>query len=524
MMKLLSSLISIPLRGAADIRARRFLNLDPVAAQRELLPGLLRKASETNFGRASDFRKIASLPFEKAYSVFSQEIPIRTYQQFWEEWFSESFIKNDKGQQLSLNNVSWPGVIPWLCETSGTTAPTKLIPFSAEMFRMNQRAALDMICCYMASNPASRLTGGKILYMAGSTRLKDMGAGVVAGDMSAITLAMRPAWINRYVEPKEPLASAGWDERLCGMAELLLNDPEIRVISGVPPWIILLLQKVESLSGRKVTEALPNLELIIHGGASKIPYNAEFQRLFSSGGPEFIELLPSSEAFIGFQVYGENRMRLTPFYGTFFEFVPIEQLDESGAPLSSARAVPLEQIETGQRYAVILTTCSGLWRYHIGDTLRFLDKERFQIEFTGRDRFLDRFEEKVTQGEVEQAVASLNEQYTGLAREFMVGADIPGRRHKWVLACRGELVSSDLVSDFLDNQLCRGNADYATFREQGRINRPEVLLLPEEEIYDWSLKVRGKLGGQNKIPHIDPTLTGELVKSLYEYVEDGSIA
>jgi hypothetical protein len=308
------------------------------------------------------------------------------------------------------------------------------------------------------------------------------------------------------------------------MAELLLNDPEIRVISGVPPWIILLLQKVESLSGRKVTEALPNLELIIHGGASKIPYNAEFQRLFSSGGPEFIELLPSSEAFIGFQVYGENRMRLTPFYGTFFEFVPIEQLDESGAPLSSARAVPLEQIETGQRYAVILTTCSGLWRYHIGDTLRFLDKERFQIEFTGRDRFLDRFEEKVTQGEVEQAVASLNEQYTGLAREFMVGADIPGRRHKWVLACRGELVSSDLVSDFLDNQLCRGNADYATFREQGRINRPEVLLLPEEEIYDWSLKVRGKLGGQNKIPHIDPTLTGELVKSLYEYVEDGSIA
>ncbi len=523
-MKLVSSLISLPLRAAADIRARRFLNLDPLAAQRELLPYLLDKTAETSFGLTYNFRKMASLPYQKAYRAFSQEVPIRTYQQFWDDWFSKSFIKNDKGQQLSLDNVSWPGVIPWLCETSGTTAPTKLIPFSIEMFRMNQRAALDMICCYMASNPGSRLPGGKILYMAGSTKLKDMGKGVVAGDMSAITLAMRPGWMNRYVLPEEPLASASWDERLHGMAELLLNDPEIRVISGVPPWILLLLQTVESLSGCSVNDLLPNLELIIHGGASKVPYNVEFQRLFHGSAPNFIELLPSSEAFIGFQLYGEKRMRLTPFYGTFFEFVPIEQLDEKGAPISSAQAVPLEQIEIGQRYAVILSTCSGLWRYHIGDTLRFLDKEQFQIEFTGRDRFLDRFEEKVTQGEVEQAIASLNESYRGLAREFIVGADIPERRHKWVIACKGELPPVGVVSDLLDKELRTRNADYATFREQGRINRPEVLLLSEEGIYDWSLKVRGKLGGQSKIPHIDPTLTGELVKSLSEYSQQGSLA
>jgi hypothetical protein len=388
---------------------------------------------------------------------------------------------------------------------------------------MNQRAALDMLCCYLAAEPGSRIPGGKILYMAGSTHLKQMGPGVLAGDMSAITLQQRPAWLNPFVEPQEPLTSAPWDERLDGMARLLLADQKIRIISGVPPWILLLLQQVESLAGRPVREALPDLELIIHGGTSMLPYTAEYQRLIPVGGPHFLELLPSSEAFMGFQVHGESAMRLTPFYGAFFEFVPLEQLDETGAPLPDAQAVPLAEVVVGQRYAVILSTCSGLWRYHIGDTLRFLDTERFQFEFTGRDKFLDRFEEKVTQGEVEQAITALNALHGGVVREFMAGTDITNRCHHWVLACRGGMLPSELAADFLDRQLRNSNADYATFREQGRIHAPQVLLVNEQLIYDWSQQVRGKLGGQSKIPHIDPTLTGELVQSLSAYAESNHI-
>lgn len=220
---------------------------------------------------------------------------------------------------------------------------------------------------------------------------------------------------------------------------------------------------------------------------------------------------------MGFQVQGETAMRLTPFYGAFFEFVPIEQLDDTGAPLPYAQAVPLTGVVAGQRYAVILSTCAGLWRYHIGDTLRFLDTDRFHFEFTGRDKFLDRFEEKVTQTEVEQAVAALNSKHGGLVREFMVGADIAGRCHRWVLACRGDGVSSDRAAALLDDHLRSANADYDTFRQQDRINPPSVLLASEQQIYDWSAEVRGKLGGQSKIPHIDPTLTGELVQSLSDY-------
>jgi hypothetical protein len=516
------SLLALPLRAAADIRARRFLHRDPLEAQRELLPRLLRRAAATCFGSSHGFDGIAGLPFERCYHQFRQQVPIRTYRQFWDEWFGPCLNTTVQGPQLLLRNLTWPGLIPWFCETSGTTAPTKFIPFSTEMFRMNQRAALDMLCCYLTAEPGSRIPGGKILYMAGSTQLKNMGDGVLAGDMSAITLQQRPAWLNPFVEPQEPLASAPWDDRLIGMARLLLADHTIRIISGVPPWILLLLKQVEALSGRPVAETLPNLELIIHGGTSMAPYAAEYQRLIPAGGPRFLELLPSSEAFMGFQVHGEPTMRLTPFYGAFFEFVPIGQLDETGAPLPDAQAVPLADVVVGQRYAIILSTCAGLWRYHIGDTLRFLDTEQYHFEFTGRDKFLDRFEEKVTQGEVEQAVATLNAQYGGIVREFMVGADIPNRCHHWVLACRGDGLQAQQTADLLDGLLRNSNADYETFRAQGRINGPSVLVVPEQCIYDWSAEVRGKLGGQSKIPHIDPTLTGELVQSLATFSEAGS--
>lgn len=516
-MGITASLLNLPLRLAADMRARSFLRQDPCAAQRELLPQLLRSAATTDFGQAHGFAELASQPFEACYTRFQKAVPIRTYRQFWDDWFSPCLQTNAQGRSLQLRDISWPGLIPWFCETSGTTAPTKFIPFSREMFAMNRRAALDMISCYLARETGSKLPGGKILYMAGSTQLKELGQGVLAGDMSAITLSLRPSWLDPFVEPQEPLASAPWDQRLQGMAELLVQDRSIRVLSGVPPWILLLLQQVALLTKLPLHEALPNLELIIHGGTSMAPYAAEFERLFPHGGPNFLELLPSSEAFMGFQLHGEAHMRLTPYYGAFFEFVPIEELDPQGSPLPDAAAVPLAAVETGQRYAVILSTCAGLWRYHIGDTLRFLDIEQFHFEFTGRDRFLDRFEEKVTQGEVEHAIAALNQCYGQVVKEFMVGADIAKRCHHWVLACTADHLSAELVSEYLDTRLRDANADYATFREQGRISAPQVQLVQQQTIYDWSREVRGKLGGQSKIPHIDPTLTGELVQSLAAY-------
>ena len=355
--------------------------------------------------------------------------------------------------------------------------------------------------------------------MSGSTALTEMKRGVYSGDMSAITLRFRPWYLSPFVVPGEQVAALPWDKKLEAMARMLLADHSIRVISGVPPWIILLLQRCMELSGKPLSRVIPNLELIIHGGTSLAPYQGEFKMLFEGNLPHFIELLPSSEAFMAFQCAGDPGMRLTPFYGSFFEFVPFEYLDDSGKPQPQAPAVPLEQVVIGQRYAIILSTCAGLWRYHIGDTIRFSGIAPHFIEFTGRDRFLDKLEEKVTQAEVEQVIAELNCSEGFGIREFIVGTNIPARRHVWVLAVKKESTfKKDEVIRRIDGKLRVLNADYNTFRTQQRIAAPEVLVEDEDIIYQWSQIVRGKLGGQSKIPHIDPTSDGSLIISLKGFI------
>ncbi|KAB0665039.1 GH3 auxin-responsive promoter family protein [Oryzomonas japonica] len=510
------------IRRSAAFRAQRFQQRDPLAAQRAIFQQLVSTAAGTRFGRDHDFPVLARLPYDQAYARFRQLVPIRTYQEFWDDYFQAGCRTGIDGKKrICLDDVTWPGRVRMFCETSGTTAPTKYIPFSDQMFQENRRAATDMIACYLAVQSTSRLGSGKILYMSGSTELNDMGDHICSGDMSALTLRFRPRWLDPFVEPQAQVSALPWEEKLQAMAELLLNDPDIRVISGVPPWILLLLKRCAELGGRPLVELLPHLELIIHGGTSIKPYRSEFEALFHDRLPNLLELLPSSEAFMAFQQQGDAQMRLTPFYGAFFEFVRFEDLDGQGRPVRDAAAVPLEQVQTGQRYAVILSTCSGLWRYHIGDTIRFTSLAPHFIEFTGRDRFLDKLEEKVTQGEVERAIAELNGFGSWNVREFMVGADVQARRHVWVLATAEEGGNREQAALLLDAALCHMNADYATFRSQGRINPPLVLTAGEGAIYAWSKTARGKLGGQTKIPHIDPTPDSSMIASLQEFVAQG---
>ena len=511
------------LKAGSAFNAARFEARDPLAAQRQIFSWLISRGAATKFGADHGLAELAALPFAEAYRRYRAQVPVRTYDDFWAEYFSQGGRGGEGGQGLLLENATWPGRIPFFCETSGTTAPSKFIPFTREMFAANRRAALDLTSCYLSANRRSRLFRGKLLYMAGNTELADLGSGVKSGDMSAITLRYRPKYLSPFIAPDAATASLPWEQKLERLAELLLTDSSIRGISGVPPWIILLLKRCAELGGAPLASLLPQLELIIHGGTSMKPYRREFGELFPGGAPHFLELLPSSEAFMAFQLLGEEQMRLAPYYGVFFEFVPCEELDERGRPASDAPCLPLEDIELGRRYAVILSTCAGLWRYHIGDTIRFSARAPLFIEFTGRDKFLDRFEEKVTQGEVEGAVARLNSTPGIDIREFIVGPQISKRRHLWVLALGRQGGGSPLdLAQRLDRALAEMNADYRTFRDQGRINAPRVLVVREDEIYRWSKEVRGKLGGQSKIPHIDPTLEGELVASLSEFSGHGS--
>jgi hypothetical protein len=510
------------LRAWAVSKERGFERRDPFTAQRRILDRLVSRGGDTRFGRDHALAPLSGKPFHILYREFRERVPIRTYADLWRDYFSAGYREEDGRRSLNLTNVTWPGKVPFFCETSGTTAPTKFIPFTNEMFAANRRAALDLTSCYLARNRASRLMRGKLLYMAGNTRLTDLGDGVTSGDMSAITLLHSPSYLKPFVLPEPAISALPWEEKLDHLARLLLDDPKIRAISGVPPWILLLLKRCGEMGGKSPAELLPGLELIIHGGTSLKPYAREFADLLDSVRPHFLELLPSSEAFMAFQLLGEEQMRFTPYYGVFFEFVPFDELDERGAPRPNANAVPLEEVQAGRRYAVILTTCAGLWRYHIGDTLRFVSLAPLTIEFTGRDRFLDRFEEKVTQGEVEEAIAALNGTGRGEVREFIVGPDIVGRRHVWVLAMGDDGETDEhFLAEELDRRLRKMNTDYATFRSHGRISAPLVVTVGEEVIYRWSKLVRGKLGGQSKIPHIDPTMDGEMMQSLLRFIGTG---
>lgn len=487
-----------------------------------LLGQLITRGAATRFGRDHGLNELAGQPFPALYASFRQRVPIRTYVDFWRDYFSSEYLEEGAVRRFTLSDATWPGRIPFFCETSGTTAPTKFIPFSHEMFAANRQAARDLTACYLSRNPASRLLPGKLLYMAGNTRLNDLGDGVQSGDMSAITLLHPPAYLKPFVLPDPAVSALPWEEKLTALARLLLHDPEVCAISGVPPWILLLLKRCRELDDRPLAEIVPKLELIIHGGTSMKPYRQEFASLFDGTAPNFLELLPSSEAFMAFQLLGEDYMRFTPYYGVFFEFVPFEELDERGVPHPDARAVPLEEVQAGIRYSILLTTCAGLWRYHIGDTIRFVSVAPLMIEFTGRDRFLDRFEEKVTQGEVEEAVAALNGMDGVDVREFIVGPDIGERRHLWVLAVGpGHCLAHKELAERLDRKIQIQNADYSTSRGQGRIREPLVITASEGAIYQWSREVRGKLGGQSKIPHIDPSVDGELTQSLLGFISKG---
>lgn len=513
-------IMNIFLKTAAAARSSSFHSRAPYRAQRDIFYRLLSSGSQTRFGRDHGFDRLVGLPFDVAYAYYRKNVPIRTYANFWNEYFSPGFRKKNGKVSILLENVTWPGRVPFYCETSGTTAPTKFIPFTREMFAENRRAAVDMTACYLAKSVNSKLFGGKLLYMSGNTDLREVGSGAYSGDMSAITLRNRPLYLRPFIAPDEGTSRLPWEQKVEAMAQLLLKDDTIRGISGVPPWILLLLKRCAEMGGKEVSELLPHLELIIHGGTSMKPYRGEFDRLFGTRQPALLELLPSSEAFMAFQVPGEELMRFTPYYGVFFEFVSFEHLDERGTPRFDATAVPLEEIELNKRYAVILSTCAGLWRYHIGDTLRFTSHDPLFMKFTGRDRFLDRFEEKVTQGEVEEAVADLNRIPGVDVREFLVGPHIADRRHLWILALRHDSIRNNaLFADRLDSSLMSQNADYAAFRSQARIAKPEVISVDEGLIYTWSKKMRGKLGGQSKIPHIDPTPDGEMTRSLVEYVK-----
>ena len=485
------------LKAYASYRMLRLARLDPLACQRRLLLRLVQRAQATRFGRDHRFGAIRSV------EDFQAQVPVRRYEDLWQQYWRPAFPR--------LANCTWPGTIPYFAVTSGTTTGvTKYIPCSAAILAANRRAALDLFAFHLAHRRDSRLFAGRNCMLGGSTALKELAPGIWSGDLSGIAGKTAPVWARPFYFPPRALETiADWDEKTQRLAPASLSAG-LRTLGGTPSWLLLFFERLAELrpeAGRRLARIYPELELIVHGGVNFQPYRPIFRSWLEGSRAETREVYPASEGFIAVADRGDGEgLRLVLDQGLFFEFVPVEEL-ASPSPTRHWIATA----ETGVNYALVLTTCAGLWAYVIGDTVRLIERNPPRLMITGRTSWsLSAFGEHLIGEEIEDAVASAAGEVGAAVSDYAVGALFPGPeggagRHLFIVEFAGGVIEPARRTAFaaaLDRILAERNSDYADHRagDYG-MKSPLVHAVPPGTFAAW-MKRRGRLGGQNKVPRI----------------------
>lgn len=463
-------------------RRARMQALDPAAAQQALLLRLLRTARETRFGRAHGFAAIRSV------AEFQRRVPLRRYEDLWRDWWQADFPV--------LRDVTWPGLIPYVALSSGTTSgTTKYIPVTAAQMAANRGAALDTLAWHLAANPRAKPFAGLSFLLGGSTALQDLAPGVRGGDLSGIAAHEVPRILRSRAWPPEEMALIpDWDAKLATLAERTPRA-DVRVLTGTPSWLLMLLHRMAPDGA----PPFPNLELLIHGGVAWPPYRDRLAP-FLPPGCSTREVYPASEGFVAIQDRGEGEgMRLVLDRGCFLEFVPVAELD---APEPTRHWAAT--IETGLDYAVVLSSNAGLWSYLLGDVVRFVERAPPRLLVTGRTAWmLSAFGEHVTGEEIALALARAAAA-TGVAPgEWCCGAEFLGAlgRHRLLVESPAGPAAAGPLAAAFDAALRAANADYAAHRQGGQMLPAAVEILPPGRFEAW-MRAEGRLGGQNKVPRV----------------------
>jgi GH3 auxin-responsive promoter len=503
------SLVNAGFLAYSKRRVRELEHADPIGLQEQTLRDLVREASNTRFGLDHRFGAIDSV------ADYQAAVPLRTYEEFWNSYLKDRYPVFD--------NLAWPGRIPFLATTSGTTSgSSKYIPVTGSMVASNRKAAQTMIAQHLANTSDSRLFRGKLFMLGGSTALDHPASGVGQGDLSAITAQTVSPLLRPYSFPPIDLAlDPVWDRKLTAMAERSLSEP-ITLVSGVTSVLLSLFQRLIDLSGKAtVAEVWPTLEVVVHGGVKFDPYRESTKTFLGDPSIRIQESYPCSEGFIAYGDQETGLLRLVFDHGIFYEFVPLEELG-SERPTRHW----LGNAEVGVNYAIVVSTCAGLWSHVIGDTIRFERIIPPLLSFTGRTRYtLSPFGEHLISEEIEGAIARASASLGASVKDWHVGAvfDGSGGHHRYVVEFLREI--SDLVAfrKSLDEELRRENEHYAWFRaEGGGMPAPAVVVSKPGGFDDW-MRSMGKLGGQHKVPRIDSS--GKLTDELVAFLESrGAIA
>lgn len=483
----------------------------PHDVQDELLKKLIDQAKQTEFGKKYGFKDIAS------YETFTERIPTHTYEEFF------PYIQRlMRGEQ----NILWPSEVKWFAKSSGTTnARSKFIPVSSEALEdCHFKGGKDLISIYINNYPDSKMFSGKGIAIGGSHQINeyDPNANSYYGDVSAVIMKNLPLWAQFVRTPKLEVALMDkWEEKIEKMAKIT-SEENVTNFSGVPTWTILLIERVLEITGKEnILQVWPNLEVFFHGGVAFGPYEALFKKLIPDNKMRYCETYNASEGFFGIQDQKDSsELLLMLDYGIFYEFVPFEESEKENPTTLS-----LDQVKLGENYAMLITTNSGLWRYNIGDTVKFTSLSPYRIKISGRTKhFINAFGEELIIENAEVAIAeacavtnAILDNFTAAPIYFDEGTK---GGHEWVIEFRNDPDDMEFFTDILDKKLREINSDYDAKRYKDMALKAPIIHKAERgTFYEW-MKRRDKLGGQNKVPrlcnsreHIDQLLQMVGVKS-----------
>lgn len=463
----------------------------PEALQEAVLRHLLERGSNTEYGRNH------LLSPKNSYEEFAKNVPINTYEE----------LKRDIDRMRHGEaDVLWPGQVQWYAKSSGTTNDkSKFIPVSAEgLHDIHYQGGKDVVTFYLRNNPNSRLFDGKSLILGGSHSPNYNVDGSLVGDLSAILIENINPLVNLMRVPRKRTALlSDFEVKRDRIAQECLHK-NITNISGVPSWMLSVLVRVKELSGKKhLEEVWPNLEVFFHGGIAFTPYRSQYEQLITSSKMHYMETYNASEGFFGIQDDPTDRsMLLMLDYGVFYEFIPLEEV---GRP--DATVVPLEGVEIGRNYAMVITTSCGLWRYMIGDTVEFTSKRPYKFIITGRTKyFINAFGEELIMDNAEKGLAYACEKTGAQVLEYTAAPVYMDKnakcRHQWLIEFSKDPDNLERFAQALDEKLQELNSDYEAKRSHNvTLQHLEVVKAKEGLFNDW-LKQKGRLGGQHKVPRL----------------------
>lgn len=478
------------------IFSSRLRELDRYATQAQqlqlnVLKRLLSKASDTKWGHQHAYSNTLS------YERFAQQTPVNTYEDL------KGYI--DEMRQ-GKTDLLWPGKVKWYAKSSGTTNDkSKFIPVSKDgLHDIHYAGGTDCVTWYLRNNPKSRLFDGKALILGGSHAPNYNQKNSLVGDLSAILIENINPLVNLVRTPQKKTALlSDFEIKRTRIAQEAIKK-NVTNLSGVPSWMMSVLNRVLEISGaNNISEVWPNLEVFFHGGVAFNPYREQYRHLIPSEGMHYMETYNASEGFFGLQDNPTDpAMSLMVDYGVFYEFIPMDEFDNEHPSV-----LPLWDVEVGKNYAMVISTSCGLWRYLIGDTIRFTQKNPYKFIITGRTKFfINAFGEELIVDNAEKGLAEACAQTGAQILEYTaapVFMDENGKcRHQWLIEFSKEPEDINTFAHILDQALQKINSDYEAKRYKDITLQPLEIIKARSGVFNDWLRQKGKLGGQHKIPRL----------------------